>query len=872
MAYQVSPGIDVNEVDQTNVVPATSTTIGAYAGHFNWGPADDIVTVGSEKELAENFGSPANGVNTRSFLTAASFLKYSNALRVSRAIGSGALNAADSNSVLIKNKDHFDSLTGLNFVFSARYPGTIGNSLTVSYAHVSGAADSAYDNWPYKGLFTSAPNRSLTAEAEMAGLPNIEKTNDEIHLVVIDTLGLITGTKGTVLERFEGLSLGSNAKTEDGASIYYKDVINNTSSYIYVNTLSATFDAADAPITEDSVFAVANSATENVSNLTLPFIQTVETSVTYSGGTPVVTSTTAPTNVTVFSGYEGMIGNNAKVNVRLVDVGAAPAKAAHGFVKYGVPVNGDTLTIDIDGAVVTEDPVVFTKAAVGNAPAFEFSTIGELESLIEAVSGLTSSVVGGYIYIVGDATGVAGNAVTLAVSGPGGIQAGTMGVSGPTLVGGVAAASDKYIDVAVDVLAAATGYVTYDVSIAADTLVVGPVTTNVTSVSLADIIAEIEIESALADDAALESLTFLVNGEVVTDLDAEAAMIFNIESVLPYSALAQSTLEIIPFTGGEVVSYTENTLVATVPLVGGANGAVTAGNVATALGVFADKELVDINFLFAEAFDTGYETVDSAVYDIANSRKDIVATISAPVNLASFTSDTLKKNAVINKFDGPIYSSSSFVVFDETPVYTYNKYADTYVWIPAAGHMAGLCANADLVADPWFSPAGYNRGQLKGVTKIAYNPTKTDRDELYKKRINSIVSVPGEGVILYGDKTALTKPSAFDRINVRRLFNIIQRSISNAAKYQLFELNDEFTRATFRNTIEPYLRDVQGRRGITEFKVVCDEFNNTAEVIDRNEFVGDIYVKPTRSINFIQLNFIATRTGVDFKEIVGASA
>lgn len=861
MAYQVSPGIDVNEVDQTNVVPATSTTIGAYAGHFNWGPADDIVTVGSEKELAENFGSPANGVNTRSFLTAASFLKYSNALRVSRAIGSGALNAADSNQVLIKNKDQFDSLTGLNFVFSARYAGTIGNSLTVSYAHVSGAADSAYENWPYKGLFDSAPNRSLTAEAEMTGLPDIEKTNDEIHLVVIDTLGLITGTKGTVLERFEGLSLGSNAKTEDGASIYYKDVINNTSSYIYVNTLTDTFVDADAPITEASVFAVANSATENVSNLTLPFIQTVETSVTYSGGTPVVSTTTAPVNVTVFSGYEGTIGNNAKINVRLVDVGAAPAKAAHGFVKYGVPVNGDT--VEVNGTVLTK------AAALG---ATEFSSISELEGLIEALDDVTSSVVGGYIYIVASATGVTGNAIDLAVSGPGGVQAGTMDVSGPTLVGGVAAESDKYVDVTVDVLAAATGYVTYDVSIAADTLVVGPVTTNVTTVTLADIIAEIEIESALVNDAALEALTFLVNGEVVTELDAEAAMIFNIESVLPYSALAQSTLEIVPFTGGEVITYTENTLITTVPLIGGANGAIAAGNVASALGLFADKELVDINFLFAEAFDSGYETVDSAVYEIANGRKDIVATISAPVNLASYTSDTLKKNAVISKFDSPVYTSSSFIVFDETPVYTYNKYADTYVWIPAAGHMAGLCANADLVADPWFSPAGYNRGQLKGVTKIAYNPTKTDRDELYKKRINSIISVPGEGVILNGDKTALTKPSAFDRINVRRLFNVIQRSISNAAKYQLFELNDEFTRATFRNTIEPYLRDVQGRRGITEFKVVCDEFNNTAEVVDRNEFVGDIYVKPTRSINFIQLNFIATRTGVDFKEIVGASA
>jgi phage tail sheath protein FI len=234
------------------------------------------------------------------------------------------------------------------------------------------------------------------------------------------------------------------------------------------------------------------------------------------------------------------------------------------------------------------------------------------------------------------------------------------------------------------------------------------------------------------------------------------------------------------------------------------------------------------------------------------------------------TSNVLKKQAVIDKFDGVAYTSSSYIVFDETPVYTYNKYADKYVWIPAAGHVAGLCANADFVADPWFSPAGFNRGQLKGVTKIAYNPTQTDRDDLYKKRINAISSIPGEGVVLRGDKTALSKPSAFDRINVRRLFNVLERAISNASKYQLFELNDEFTRASFKNTIEPFLRDVQGRRGIIDFKVVCDETNNTAEVIDGNEFVGDIYIKPARSINFIRLNFIATRTGVDFREIVGA--
>ena len=193
------------------------------------------------------------------------------------------------------------------------------------------------------------------------------------------------------------------------------------------------------------------------------------------------------------------------------------------------------------------------------------------------------------------------------------------------------------------------------------------------------------------------------------------------------------------------------------------------------------------------------------------------------------------------------------------------------MYIPACGHVAGLCANTDDVAEPWFSPAGYNRGQLLGITKLAYNPKQADRDELYKARINPIVSFPGQGTLLFGDKTAQSKPSAFDRINVRRLFIVLEKAIATAAKYQLFELNDEFTRSMFRNMTEPFLRDVKGRRGVTDFLVVCDETNNTGQVIDANRFVADIYIKPARSINFITLNFIATRTGVEFSEIVGTN-
>jgi len=235
------------------------------------------------------------------------------------------------------------------------------------------------------------------------------------------------------------------------------------------------------------------------------------------------------------------------------------------------------------------------------------------------------------------------------------------------------------------------------------------------------------------------------------------------------------------------------------------------------------------------------------------------------VNVANSTTQV---SNVISFFNG--IRSSSFVVFDSGYKYTYDKFNDVFRFVPMNGDLAGLCARTDLVADSHFSPAGFNRGILRGAVKLAFNPTKQQRDDLYRARINPVVTFPGQGTVLFGDKTGLSAPSAFDRINVRRLFITLEKAISTASKFQLFEFNDEFTRAQFRNIVEPFLRDVQGRRGITDFLVVCDETNNTGEVIDRNEFKADIFIKPARSINFITLTFVATRTGVAFEEVIGA--
>jgi len=299
---------------------------------------------------------------------------------------------------------------------------------------------------------------------------------------------------------------------------------------------------------------------------------------------------------------------------------------------------------------------------------------------------------------------------------------------------------------------------------------------------------------------------------------------------------------------------------------GGSNGStVTTGEIKTAYDKFADSETVDVGLIIAgPCTATHIENLIS----LAEARKDCVVFASPErSDVVNVTNSNTQKSNVVSFFS--TISSTSYASFDSGYKYMYDRYNDVYRFVPLNGDMAGLCARTDLLADSWFSPAGFNRGVVRGAVKLAFNPTKTQRDELYPARINPVSTFPGQGTVLFGDKTALASPSAFDRINVRRLFITLEKAISTASKFQLFEFNDEFTRANFRNIVEPFLREVQGRRGITDFLVVCDETNNTGDVIDRNEFKAEIFIKPARSINFITLSFVATRTGVSFDEVAG---
>ena len=571
MAFQLSPGVNVSEIDLTTVVPSVSTTAGAIVGDFAWGPVNKRILVDSEITLVNRFGKPNSNTFT-SFFSAANFLAYGNNLRVVRVVDTSSelkANYATSvgTGVLIENEDDYELNHSANTssaygAFYARYPGALGNNIRVTaFANNS---SSSFNTWnvttstgvtvQLNAVFSSAPGTSIYSSS-------VGGSNDELHIAVIDDTGAISGTAGTVLEKYENVSKASDARNDDGSTNYYVTVIQNKSQWVYV--------------------------------------------------------------------------------------------ASHIDSGWGV-------------------------SAVNN----NFGTTATIYS-------------------------------------------------------------DK-LDGGIDV-------------------------------------------SPLEDD------------------------------------------------------YT------------------------TGWDLFANSEEVDVSLLVAGNASEVSVALQKHISDIAQTRKDCLAFISPT---RQYSVETPSADNIVT-YRNTLNIAHSYAVMDSGWKYQFDKYNNVYRYVPLNADIAGLCVNTDNVRDPWWSPAGLNRGQIKNVVKLSWNPSKTDRDVLYSNGVNPVVAFPGEGTVLYGDKTMQSKPSAFDRINVRRLFIVLEKAIAVAAKFSLFEFNDEFTRAQFVALVEPFLRDVQGRRGIYDYRVVCDTTNNTPQVIDSNQFVGDIYIKPARSINFIQLNFVAVRTGVDFTEIVG---
>ena len=667
MAFQVSPGVQVSEIDLTNVVPAVSSTVGGFAGTFQWGPVDEVVTVSDAKSLVDIFYEPANtDASAEDFYSAESFLKYGSSLRVIRLNNSGLANAnASGGTQLIKNESDYQniardgSLNGTTGKWAARFAGALGNSLKVSVCASSNAyfndaistvaSEEAAGNttvgvatghgtyfnvrdiiefanhttqyrvtaistdtltieaigqpagtgltqvvpastnvdryWEFYNLFNKAPGKSASALA--AG-----GSDDEIHVVVVDEDGTISGTANTVLEVYPFVSLASDSKDSNGNSNYYRDVVERDSQWVWWTGHST---------------AMVTTANEH--------------------RTHVASATTA------FSRPDG--------------------------------VENSSLSAGSDGTEPTA----------------------------------------GVIY---------------------------------------GAWQDHF------------------------------------------------------DDASASDISFLIVGSTRTN---------NGDSLADWTTIINQGIQLC-------------------------------------------------------------ETRKDCILVASPMKKDVLGTANAEANHFAPTSEHNRTKNVIATIDTA--TSSSYVVFDSTWVYQYDRFNDRYCYVPANPHTAGIMARSDLLRDPWFSPAGFSRGQYLGITKLAFNPRKASRDDLYRARVNPVVTFAGQGTVLFGDKTGLSTTSAFDRINVRRLFIVLEKAISTAAQAQLFEFNDAFTRAQFRSAVEPFLRDVKNRRGLVDFSVVCDETNNTDSVIDRNEFVCSIFIKPAKSINYVTLNFVATRSGVEFEEVYGA--
>ena len=748
MAFLVSPGVHVREIDLTNVVPAVATSIGAIAGPFAKGPVSSVTTISSEEQLVSIFGKP-HASNFEWWFTAANFLQYSDSLRVVRA-ESGILNAGANSGILIRDDEHYEASfadgSGSHGEWAARTAGTHGNSLGV-------------DICPSARAFSQQ----------------------------LGSLNLVNGEKAA----------GSLEVTVDDQDA--------TDAAIIVGDIIQFYDAS-------AIVSVVNGA-----------ITVASKTLTVDGGTGALAV------------GQRVLGAGISDGDEVVKISSVTSQSGGAGSVAGVVVLDKAITVADNVALVLSAAAGHDRVESGNVE-YEVTAISSEDLTIRV---LDDPAGGGLQTIIPD------NSLIRRRWRFSDIFDSAPGTSAWSTANGRGELDELHVAV-YDKTGDITGF-SVDVK--------GQRTASI-----------IEVFPAMSKNSAAKT--------------TQGGNNYYPDVIFRGSGFIYWTDHLSAGTnwGTDIATGTDYTLVSGVAvdtLTGGTDDySVTAGEMELAYDKFADTENLDINLVMggpsSAVADTeaGQDTHVTMITDLCELRRDCVGFVSpyrgATVGVTSSVTQTVNVRHAFDKCP-----SSSYMVFDSGYKYMYDKYNDVYRHVPLNGDTAGLCANTDAVADPWFSPAGYNRGGVRSAIKLSYNPQKADRDILYKARVNPVVDFPGQGVTLFGDKTALSKPSAFDRINVRRLFLVLEKAIATAAKFQLFEFNDEFTRAQFRNLVEPFLRDVQGRRGIFDFKVVCDTTNNTGEVIDRNEFIGDIYIKPARSINFITLNFIAVRTGVAFSEVGG---
>lgn len=771
MAFQLSPGVNISEIDLTTVVPSVATSDGAIGGVFRWGPVGERILVDSEKALTERFGKPTN-FNAETFFTAANYLAYGNRLHVVRA---GATTNADSTATVfsavahkdgtnlsnshllnatVKNDNDYSTKTFTNtgILYVAKYPGEIGNSLKISVCD-SVNAYSSNVTLPSDGFF----------KIDIGSSTATIKANNSVNVnTFVNSISV--GDK---------LLIGNSSVGQQYITIKTK-----TNSTLNTNTATISNTSGDG------------------ANLIADFIITPNPNQFNDGD--IVVYSNAASNAAI-----GGLTGGARYYVKDANTtGFKLSTTAYGTVVDLTSVGGEshTFTNETATATLTFDTTLKIKSDIlltsGSVQRFweNFNLVGTApgQSSWQALNGNTSAM----------------DEVHVVVTDEDGLFSGVPGT-----------------------------------------------------------VLEVFKGLSRATDAKNEDNSVNYYKTVINESSN-------------YIWFANDRTNAVSNTGTNLTSSTNYTPVS-ISMKQGADGldesTATLAIIGEAYDQFASPENVDISLVLQGKPIGGSTTVNNetvANFQLANyiidniceTRKDCIALISP--DRSKVLNNTGAEATGVKNWRGAI-SSTSYAVLDSGYKYQYDKYNDVYRWVPLNGDIAGLCARTDATNDAWYSPAGFNRGSIKNVVKLAWNPTSAERDTLYSNGINPVVTFPGQGTILFGDKTLQAKPSAFDRINVRRLFIVLEKAISTSARFSLFEFNDPFTRSQFKNLVTPFLRNIQGRRGITDFLVVCDETNNTPQVVDGNQFVGDIYIKPARSINFIQLNFVAVGTGVQFSEVVG---
>jgi Phage tail sheath protein subtilisin-like domain/Phage tail sheath C-terminal domain len=767
MPFQLSPGVNVTEIDLTTVVPAVSTSVGAIAGVFGWGPVNLRVTLASETDLVTSFGRPSN-LNAETWFTAANFLSYSNNLIAVRAANTGGSTPAVSFSATSSNNVFTAAnTTGLvagMYVSQTGNSSIVGAGNTVTIASVNSSAIVLSQNAAATGtvtLYLASPNSAYTAVgvvtgAQVANLSGQVVINENSYANVDGTFD----SNVLYVARYPG-GIGNSLRVSvcDTANAYSSNVSLSNNTWTATN-LALTIGSNTATLTSSNgsgANASSNAFVTGIAaNLAVGDLLLVGNASIGTQYLRVTTISSAVTNSTVSSVTIGLLDTyRLSTNFNTSDAG-----------------NGNTIQRKWEFFNVVD-------VAPGQSDQMRFQGNSAANDELHVVVSDTG----------GRFTGVPGTILEIYKSLSRATDAKTVGGEN-NYYKTVINQQSQYVWWANDRSGAAS----------ANAFNVASSTNN----------AALNMQFALGTDGDSESAVPL---SVITQgYDSfQSAEQVDVSLVLQGKGIGGSTL-----SGGQTVN--------------------------------------------------NFQLANYIIDNIVSQRKDCVALVSPDKNTV-VNNIGYETSSVVNWRN--VIHDTSYAVLDSGYKYQYDRYNDLYRWIPLNGDVGGLCARTDQTNDAWWSPAGFNRGQIKNLVKLAYNPKKTDRDNLYKAGVNPVVSFPGQGVVLFGDKTLQSKPSAFDRINVRRLFIVLEKAIATAAKFSLFEFNDAFTRRQFVNLVTPYLRDVQGRRGIYDFKVVCDETNNTPQVIDTNSFVGDIYIKPARSINFIQLNFVAVATGVQFSEVIG---